>query len=69
MAAPGTIGHIRREALCGQQAGPFSNEEHHDGRSEQLANIVQHPDTAIADGKGPAKAPATFFRTGMEQRQ
>ena len=67
VAGAGAIGHVGREALGGRQPGPLADQEDDHGRVEQLADVVEHADAAVADEERPAEPPAAARGLGCER--
>jgi hypothetical protein len=49
------IGHIRRQTFRRCQARTLADEQNDNGRVEQLADIIEHTDPAVANDKRPAE--------------
>jgi hypothetical protein len=69
VAGPRAVGQVRRQALRRRQPRPFADQQHHHGRVEQFAHVVEHADAAVADDERPAEAPAALGRAALQQRQ
>jgi hypothetical protein len=63
------ISEIRRQALGRGQSGPLADEQHNYRRTEDLADIVQDANAAIADHKRLTKTPATVGSVFFKERQ
>lgn len=63
------VGHVRREAVGGRQAGAFSDQEDGHSGGEHLADVVEDSDAAVSGDKGLAASPAASLRAFREGRQ
>ncbi len=63
------VRHIRRQTFCGRQARPLADQQQHNPRPEQLANLIHNSHAAMMNDERLADAPASRLRTCDEQRQ
>ena len=66
---PGAKGHVGRKARGRRQAGPLADQEDHDRRVEQLAQVVEHAHAAMTDEKRLAETPAARGRLRVQEGQ